>query len=61
MNIDVERLRSDLIDYLGTAFYAGFGPAVIEISEVENATLEQLIGIALRYGFNIEDYKIRNR
>ena len=42
-------------------FYAGFGVAVVEISEVENATVDQLIEIALKYGFNIEDYKIRNR
>ena len=61
MNIDGERLRRDLINYLGTAFYAGFGPAVVEISEIENATLEQLVEIALKYGFNIEEYKIRNR
>ena len=57
MNIDFAKLRSDLIAYLGTAFYAGYGVAIVEISEVERASNEQLIELAQRYGFNLENYQ----
>lgn len=56
MSIDIERLRKDLIDYLGTAFYVGYGVAVVEISEVENASVEELIEMAQKYGFNLDNY-----
>lgn len=55
--IDFEKLRSDLIDYLGTAFYAGYGVAIVEISDVERASNEELIELAQKYGFNLENYQ----
>ena len=54
--LDFKRLRDDLIDYFGTAMSNGFGMAVIEISEVENASPEELISIANRLGFNLNNY-----
>lgn len=54
--IDIERLRKDLIDYFGTAMFNGSPQAIIELSRVENATPSELINIAQNNGFDINDY-----
>lgn len=55
MAIDVERLRRDLIDYFGTAM--GVLPtAMMELSQVENASSEKLIEIARKNGFDLRNY-----
>ncbi len=55
MTIDVERLRRDLIDYFGTA--TGMFPvAMMELSQVQNASPEMLIEIARKNGFDLRDY-----
>lgn len=56
--IDIERLRRDLIDYFGTAMYNGSPQAIIELSKVENASPNELISIAINNGFDINDYVI---
>lgn len=55
--IDYEKLREDLIDYYGTASYNGFPMAIIELSNVENANNEELINIAIKNNFNLNNYK----
>ncbi len=55
MNIDIERLRRDLIDYFGTAM-SMFPVAMMELSQVENASPEKLIEIARKNGFDLRDY-----
>ena len=55
MNIDIERLRRDLIDYFGTAM-SMFPVAMMELSQVENASPEKLIEIARKNGFYLRDY-----
>lgn len=54
--IDYEKLRNDLIDYYGTASYNGFPMAIIELSNVENASYEELINIAIKNNFNLNNY-----
>lgn len=61
MNIDIEKLRSDLIDYFGTAMASGFGMAVMDLSKVERASDEELINIALDCGFDLNDYVVLSR
>ena len=61
MVIDIEKLRNDLIDYLGTAFYTGYGVAIVEISKVQNANAEELIAMAEQYGFNLNNYETYTR
>ena len=53
---DVDRLREDLEDYFGTAMFNGNPQAMIELEEVKSASTQELILIALNYGFNINDY-----
>ena len=57
VDLDIDRLRKDLIDYYGTAI-ASNPVAVIELSIVESSSKEQLIYIALNNGFDLNDYKI---
>lgn len=56
MDIDYNKLRSDLIDYLGTA--SSYNPMVIiDIMDVQKATNSELENYAIRYGFNLDNYQ----
>ena len=48
MEFDIEALRQDLMDYLGSAWTNGIPMALVELSDVETADPEQLIAIAER-------------
>ena len=54
--LDIERLRRDLIDYFGAAMTNGWGMAEIDISDIQDASPEELKSIARECGFNINDY-----
>ena len=54
--LDIERLKMYLIDYYGTAMTNGWRLAEIDISDIQNASPEELIRIAGKYGFNINEY-----
>lgn len=56
--IDFERLRTDLINYFGTAMYNISIAAMGNIQKIERASKEELIEIARENGFNLADYKI---
>lgn len=55
-DIDFDKLRRDLMNYYGTATSV-FPMAYMDVINVENASDEELIRIALRNGFNLEDYE----
>ena len=54
--VNVDKLREDLEDYFGTAMFNGNPQAMIELEEVKSASTQELILIALNYGFDINDY-----
>lgn len=56
-NIDIERLKEEIIDYYGTAMNNGFNMAIVDIEKVERASDEEIIKIARKIGINIEKYK----
>lgn len=56
MNIDYEKLRKDLIDYFGSAM-PYFGVAMIEVSNIERASNEELVRIANKNHFDLSKYK----
>ena len=58
LEIDIEKLREDLIDYYGTAMFNASPLAVIELTKVENATPEELIQIALKNKIDLSNYQI---
>lgn len=59
-NIDIDRLRKELIDYYGTAMQQN-PVAMIELSIVEKASPERLIYIAINNGFDLNDYIIEEK
>ena len=55
-NNNNEKIRKQVIDYYGTAM--SFMPmAVIELSEVERASNQKLIELALKNNFDLSDYE----
>ena len=58
-DIDTDRLRRDLMNYFGAAMSV-FTVAMMDVIDIENASEEELIRIAIRNGFNLEDYEIND-
>ena len=54
--MDIERLREDLKDYYGTALASGFPMAMMDLSEVEHASEEELARKAIQNGMDISKY-----
>ena len=57
VKIDVSRLRDDLEDYYGTAMFSGMPMAVIELSQAETASPQELVDMARRAGFDLGRYE----
>ena len=60
-NIDINKLRDDLINYFGTAMFNASPLAMIELSKVEKANDKRLIEIAIKNNFDLKDYEINER
>jgi ABC-type uncharacterized transport system permease subunit len=58
VTIDVDRLRNALLDRFGTAAFSGFPLAFAEVVEVESASPEGLVEIALREKMDLEEFVI---
>ena len=56
VEIDIETLRKDLMNYFGTAMFSSSPLAIIELSKVENASSEELIQIAQNNNFDLNKY-----
>lgn len=59
-NIDFDELRRDLMDYFGTATPM-FPMAFMDVIDVENASEDKLIQIALDNGFDLDNYITKYR
>lgn len=56
-SVDIDRLREDMEnESLGAFFGGGFGGAIIEASDVRNASDNEVITMAKRQGINLDDY-----
>lgn len=60
-NINIEKLRKDLIDYYGTASFNSSQLAIIEMSKIENANNEEIIKIAKENKIDLNKYIKYNR
>ena len=58
--MDIEALRDDLIEYFGTAMMSGFPMAIMDLSDVENASDLKLIMLAEKAGFDLNNYTDRD-
>ena len=55
VNINIDRLREDLMNYFGTSL--SYNPvALIELTKVEKASPNELIQIALNNNFDLQKY-----
>ena len=57
MDIDISRLRNDLEDYYGTAMCSGLPMAVIELSQAQSASPQELVDMARQAGFDLGRYE----
>ena len=57
MDLDISRLRDDLEDYYGTAMFSGMPMAVIELSQAETASPQELVDMAQRAGLDLGRYE----
>ena len=56
--IDVKRLRSDMKDYFGTALFNGFPMAVMDLSNIERLSDQELVEMAQKNGLDLRKYII---
>ena len=56
MNINIEKLRKDLIDHYGTAMFNSSYFAIMDLSKVQNATPNELIEIARKNKIDLNKY-----
>lgn len=59
MEIDIDKLREDLLDEYNAAYFAGFKVAIIDITRIENASPEELIQIARENHIDLSNYTLR--
>ena len=60
MIIDVDELREDMKqDCYGAFFGGGFGGELMEASDIESASPEELVRIAQRKGIDLSRYEIK--
>lgn len=55
-NLNIERIRNDLINYYGTAIFNASPLAIIELSKIEKATDEEIIKIAKKNHVDLNKY-----
>lgn len=55
--INISKLREDLLDYYGTAMFNSSPLAIIELVKIEKASNDELIEIAKDNNFDLNEYK----
>lgn len=54
--IDIEELRKYIIDYYGTAMINTSPNAIMDLMEIENASDEKVLSLALKNNININNF-----
>lgn len=55
--IDIDKLKDDLVNYFGSATPM-YPVAFMDVINVENASPEELVQIAIQNGFDLNDYRV---
>jgi hypothetical protein len=55
-SIDIIKLRRDLMNFYGTALFAGFDAAMEDLHEIDKESEEELIKRAIKEGMNLQKY-----
>lgn len=62
MNIDIDKLRLDVINYYLSAYFTlGLNVTLGYSINIDNLTNEEVVDLAIKLGFNLYDYEIRTR
>ena len=61
MTIDLDALREALERECWGAFYGGFGGAIVQATEVKEASPEELIALAEEMGLDLSRFEIQER
>lgn len=56
-NIDIEKLRYDLLSYFGTGMMSGNPMMASLVSRIERADIEELVKLAIDNKFELNKYK----
>ena len=56
-DIDIEKLKQYIIDYYGTAMINSSPTAMTDLLEVENASNEKVLSLALKNNINLNNFK----
>ena len=56
MELDIDRLRRDLMDKYGTAMLSGFPAAVMDLSKIERMSDQEILETAQKQGINLNRY-----
>jgi hypothetical protein len=60
-NIDVDKIRQELINYYTSAIFTISPIAVTDLTLVENASDEEIIKIAIKNNFDLDRYRKSSR
>ena len=59
MTIDVDKLRKYMLDNSYAAFFVGdFGGALVEAVDIENASDEELVQMAINQGIDLSRFEV---
>ena len=56
MELDIDRLRKDLMDKYGTAMFSGFPAAVMDLSRIERMSDREILETAEEQGIDLNKY-----
>ncbi len=56
--IDINRLRRDLMDDYGTAMFSGFPMAAMDLSKVERMSDREVVELARKKGVDLRKYMV---
>ncbi len=56
MELDIDRLRKDLMDKYGTAMFSGFPAAVMDLSRIERMSDREILETAEKQGIDLNKY-----
>ncbi len=59
MEIDIDKLRDYLLGWCGTAAFSGFGPALLDVVDIEHADARELFRIVERLGVDVTRFEAR--
>lgn len=58
ITIDIDRLRDDLEDYYGTGAFSGMPAMMMEVSDIQRMSDEEVVRKAQREGFDLFKYQV---